>query len=72
MNGLKVAGIILMAAGILGLVFSDFTYTKETHDAQIGPIQVSVKDRERVRIPLWVSASAIVLGGSMLVVPRKA
>ena len=71
MNALKMAGIALIAAGILGLVYGSFSYTKETHQAKIGPIELSVKDKETVNVPVWVGVGAIVIGGVLLFVGSK-
>jgi TRAP-type C4-dicarboxylate transport system permease small subunit len=72
MGSIKIAGIVLIAAGLLGLAYGGFTYTKDTHDTKIGPLELSVKDRERVNIPVWAGVAAVVAGGLLIVVPRKA
>ena len=66
MNGLKIAAIVLIVAGALGLAYGSFTYTKDTHQAKIGPIELSVKDKETVNVPIWLSIGAIVAGGALL------
>jgi len=66
MNAIKIAAIVLIVAGILGLVYGSFTYTKETHTAKLGPIELSVKDRETVNVPVWAGVGAIVIGGVLL------
>jgi len=71
MNAIKIAGIVLIAAGILGLVYGGFSYTKETHEAKIGPLELSVKDKETVNVPVWAGVGAIVVGGLLLVMPKK-
>jgi hypothetical protein len=71
MNAIKMAGIVLIVLGILGLAYGGFSYTKETHDTKIGPLELSVKDTERVNIPLWAGVGAVVAGGLMLVMPRR-
>jgi hypothetical protein len=71
MNALKMAGIGLIVAGVLGLVYGSFTFTKETHDTKIGPLELSVKDKEKVNIPVWAGVAAVVAGGAMLLAPRK-
>ena len=71
MNAVKMVAIALIAAGILGLVYGGFRYTKETHTAKLGSVELSVKDRERVNIPVWAGVGAIVGGGLLLVVPRN-
>jgi drug/metabolite transporter (DMT)-like permease len=72
MGSIKLAGIVLIVAGLLGLAFGGFSFTKETHDTKIGPLELSVKDKERVNIPLWAGVAAVVAGGVLLVMPRKA
>ena len=71
MSAVKIVGIVLIAAGILGLVYGGFSYTKETHEAKIGSLELSVKDKETVNIPVWAGVGAIVVGGLLLLVPRK-
>jgi len=71
MNAMKMVGIVLLVAGILGLVYGGFTYTKETHETKIGPLTLSVTDKETVNVPIWAGVGAIVLGGVLLVVGGK-
>lgn len=71
MNAVKVAGIGLIVAGILALAYGGFSYTKETHDTKIGPIELSIKDKETVNVPVWAGVAAVVAGGVLLVVPIK-
>ena len=63
--------MLLIVAGIIGLVYGGFTYTKTTHDAKIGPLEFSVKDKETVNIPVWAGVGAIVVGGALLFVRTK-
>lgn len=71
MNPAKLIGIILIAAGALGLAYGGFTYTKETTGVKLGPLELKVQEKETVNIPLIASAGAIVLGVFLLVVGRK-
>ena len=71
MSALRIVAILLIAAGILGLVYGGFTYTKSTHQAKLGPLELSVKDRETVNIPVCAGVGAIVVGGVMLFVSTK-
>jgi hypothetical protein len=66
MSSTKIIAIVLIVAGILGLAYGKFSYTKETHDAKIGPIELSVKDKETVNIPLWLGIGSIVVGAGLL------
>jgi hypothetical protein len=67
MNTTKLAAIVLIVAGILGLAYGGFSYTKETHQADIGPLHMSVDEKQYVNIPVWAGICAIVVGGLLLV-----
>jgi hypothetical protein len=72
MGNSRMAGIVLLVAGILGLAYGSFTYTKETHDTKIGPVEFSVKDKRTVNIPVWLGVASLVMGGGLLAFgPRK-
>ena len=72
MNAVKIFGVVLILAGILGLVYQNFSYTKETHNAKIGPLELQLKEKEdRSHIPTWAGVAAIIIGAALLVVPLK-
>jgi len=71
MNSIKIMAIVLILAGILGVMYGKFSYTKETHDAKLGPIELSVKEKETVNIPAWAGVAAIVAGAGLLIVRPK-
>ena len=71
MNGLKLAAIVLIIAGVLGLAFGGFTYTKKTEQVNLGPIALTIKDKETVNIPVWLGAGALITGILLLVVRGK-
>ncbi len=71
MNAIKILGIALIAAGALALAYGGFSYTSETHEAKLGPIELSVKEKKTVNVPLWAGVGAIVIGGVLLLLPRK-
>jgi hypothetical protein len=66
MNSIKIAAIALIVAGVLGLGYGGFSYTKQTHDIKMGPIEMSVKEKETVNVPVWAGAGAIALGAALL------
>ena len=70
LSALKIVAILLIVAGIAGLLYGKFTYTQATHEAKLGPLDLSVKEKKTVNIPLWAGVAAIVAGGLLLVVPR--
>lgn len=71
MNAIKIAAAVLIVAGILGLAYGQFSYTRETHEAKIGPLELSMKDKETVNIPVWAGVGAIVVGGILFLLPAK-
>jgi len=71
MNAVKMAAIALIVAGVLGLVYGSFSYTKENHKTQLGPIELSVKDKQTVNVPVWAGVGAIVIGGMLLLFGSK-
>ena len=71
MNATKIAAIVLIVAGVLGLVYGGFSYTKNTHETKLGPIELSVKDRQRINVPVWAGVVGIVAGGALLLFSRK-
>ena len=71
MNRIKLIAIVLIVAGVLGLIYDRFTYTKESHDLNIGSLEVSVKDKETVNIPVWCSVGGIAIGLVLLVTRRQ-
>ena len=66
MNPIRIVAILLIVAGIVGLVLGSFSYTKDTHSAKLGPIELSMKEKETVNIPIWAGVGAIVAGGLLL------
>lgn len=71
MNAMKILAIVLIVAGIAGLLYGKFSYTKETHEAKLGSLELSIKDKETVNIPVWAGVAAIVVGGALLFVRGK-
>lgn len=68
MNKFMIIAIVLIVAGVLGLVYGSFTYTKETHETSVGPVSVQVKDKETVNVPVWAGVGAIVLGSAVFLI----
>lgn len=71
MNPTRLVAIVLIILGALGLAYGGFSYTKDTHTADIGSLHLEVKDKERFNIPVWAGLGSLLLGVALLVVPRK-
>ena len=71
MNASKLVGLVLIVGGALALAFGGFSYTKDSSAVKIGPIELSVKERESVNVPLWAGVAAVVVGGLLLALGKK-
>jgi len=67
MNPTKIVAIALIVLGCLGLAYGGFSYTKETSNLKLGPIELKVEEKQNVNVPLIVSAAGVVLGVFLLV-----
>lgn len=67
----KTLGIILIIAGALGLAYSSFSYTKDTEAIKVGPLEMTVEEKQTVNIPVWAGAGAIVLGSLILLLGNR-
>ena len=71
MNTIRLVAIGLIVAGILGLAYGGFSYTKDTTVLKVGPVEISAKEKETVNVPMWAGIGAIVVGGLLLVMGGK-
>lgn len=71
MNSIKMAAIALIVAGVLGLAYGGFSFTKQTHEAKVGPLSLTVKEQQNVNIPTWLGVGSILIGGALLLLGSK-
>jgi TRAP-type C4-dicarboxylate transport system permease small subunit len=71
MNALKIVALALIAAGVLGLIYGGFTYTKNSREAKIGPLEMTMAHKQTVNVPVWAAVGAIVVGAGLLVAGRR-
>ena len=71
MSGIKILALALIVAGLLGVMYGKFSYTKETHDAKVGSLELSFKEKQTVNVPAWAGVAAIAAGAALLLVPAK-
>jgi hypothetical protein len=71
MSAIKILAIVLIVAGLLGVVYGKFSYTKETHEAKLGSLELSIRDKETVNVPAWAGVGAIAAGALLLLVRTK-
>jgi TRAP-type C4-dicarboxylate transport system permease small subunit len=68
---MRIVAIVLLVAGVLALVYGGFSYTSETHDATLGPLEISVSERERINVPVWAGVALVIAGGGILLTQKK-
>ena len=71
MNSIKLVAVALIVAGVLGLIYGGFSYTKDTTVVKLGPLELTAKEKQTVNVPLWAGVGAIVVGGLLLVMGSK-
>ncbi len=71
MNGIKLVGVVLLVLGGLALGFGSFSFTKATHQAKLGPLELSVKEKQTVNVPVWAGGAAMALGLVLVLVGGK-
>lgn len=71
MNAVKMVAIALILGGALALMYGGFSYTKETQQVKLGPIELSVKEKQTVNIPVWAGVGAMLIGGALFLFGRK-
>ena len=71
MTPIRILGLLLLIAGILAVAYGGFTVPTDRHTAELGPLSVSVTEKETFKIPLWVGVGVAVLGGVLLAVGGK-
>lgn len=71
MGTTKIVAIALVAAGVLGLIYGGFSYTRDSHDAKFGPLEMSFKEKRTVNVPVWAGVGAVVAGAILLLVRTR-
>jgi TRAP-type C4-dicarboxylate transport system permease small subunit len=68
---MRMIAIVLLLAGVLGLVYGGFSYTRETHEAKVGPLEISISEKQRVNVPMWAGMALVIAGGGLLLMQRR-
>jgi TRAP-type C4-dicarboxylate transport system permease small subunit len=68
---MRILAIVLLAAGVLALVYGGFSYTTETHEANLGPLNMAISEKERVNVPVWAGVALVIGGAALLLKGRK-
>jgi len=68
---MRMLAIVLLVAGALALAYGGFSYTSETHEANLGPVEINITETERVNVPVWAGVALLVVGGGLLLTGKK-
>jgi hypothetical protein len=68
---MRMIAIGLLAAGLLALAYGGFSYTRQTHDAKVGPLEISVSENQRVNVPVWAGVVLVIAGAGLLLTGKK-
>jgi flagellar basal body-associated protein FliL len=71
---IRIMAIVLIAAGLLSLMYGGFNYTRETQKTEkteSGSLKVFVKETRTVQIPAWADIGAIIAGGLLLALANR-
>jgi len=68
---MRMLAIVLLVAGALALAYGGFSYTSETHEANLGPLEINITEKERVNVPVWAGVALLVVGGGILLTGKK-
>lgn len=71
MKATTITGIVLIVLGLAGFLTGGFSFTKDTTTAKIGPLELSVKEKQTVNFPQWLSLGAVALGAIVLVMGSR-
>jgi hypothetical protein len=71
MNSIKIIALVLIVAGFLSLIYGSFTFTKDSHDAKLGPIEFSFKEKQTIKVPVLAGLGIILVGGTLLVIGAR-
>ena len=71
MSRRRIAAVVVIVLGVLGLLYGSFSYTTETHNAKFGPMEFEVKEKKTVNSPPWAGAAAVAIGTVLLLTEKK-
>ena len=71
MTAARIAGIILIVIGLVGLIWGGISWTDTKTVVDLGPIQATAQERETIPVTPLVGGIALVAGILLLVVPGR-
>lgn len=71
MNAARILALILIIAGVLGLIYGGFDYFRDNHAAKVGSLEFAIRTRHTILVPTWLSVGAIGAGVVLLLLGRS-
>jgi hypothetical protein len=71
MSPVKLVAVLLIIGGALGLAYGGFSYTRNTHEVKVGPIDLALQEKKTIDVPVWAGIAAIVAGGALLLMGNR-
>ncbi len=71
MTAMRIAGLVLIVIGLVGLIWGGVSWTTEKAVVDVGPFQARAEEREMIPVPPIVGGIALVAGIVLLVVPNR-
>ena len=68
---MRIAGIILIVAGILMFIFNGINFTTEKKVVDLGPVEINKKEKKSVGWPVYAGAVVTLAGVLILVAGNK-
>ena len=71
MKLMRILAVVLILLGISSLFYHSFSYTTSRQTAEIGSLELSVKETEQFSVPAWLGWMLIASGCCLLLIPRR-
>jgi hypothetical protein len=71
MKPLAIIGVLLILAGVAGLIVGRFTYTTEETALKAGPLVVTAEKEHSIRVPDIAGVVAVIAGGLLVIASRR-
>jgi hypothetical protein len=71
MKPLAIVGVLLILAGIAGLIVGRFTYTTQEKVLEVGPLVATAEKEHSIHVPDIAAIVAVIAGGVLVVVSRR-
>ena len=62
---MKIAGIVLIIAGVAALLYGGFTYTTHKKAVDLGPVQIEKTEHHSIPLPPLLGFVAVIGGGAL-------